>query len=202
MSLTPEELIRANRFDSIGHLAGGIAHDFNNLLSTILGGISLAKDNREYGKLTASETACMAAKTLTRQLLAFAKGNPGGTFTVVKPGDILDDAKRVAAAGSPVKVTVELDESAPLLEVDRGQLIQVFQNLIINAMQAMTEPSKGTTATIQLEDFPAGDWQLTWWDPAAGRSSNADKLTNRGGTLQIDTPTITRHAAAWLERIN
>tara|TARA_B110000483_G_scaffold92237_1_gene113749 strand:+ start:1304 stop:2194 length:891 start_codon:yes stop_codon:yes gene_type:complete len=202
MSLTPEELIRANRFDSIGHLAGGIAHDFNNLLSTILGGISLAKDNREYGKLTASETACMAAKTLTRQLLAFAKGNPGGTFTVVKPGDILDDAKRVAAAGSPVKVTVELDESAPLLEVDRGQLIQVFQNLIINAMQAMTEPSKGTTATIQLEDFPAGDWQLTLWHPAAGRSSNADKLTNRGGTLQIDTPTITRHAAAWLERIN
>jgi CheY-like chemotaxis protein len=37
-----------------------------------------------------------------------------------------------------------LDDSAPLVEVDRGQLIQVFQNLIINAMQAMTEPSKGT----------------------------------------------------------
>ena len=144
MSLTPEELIRANRFDSLGQLAGGIAHDFNNLLSTILGGISLAKDNREYGKLDDSETACMAAKTLTRQLLAFAKGNPGGTFTVVKPADILDDAVRVAAAGSPVKVTVHLDESAPLVEVDRGQLIQVFQNLIINAMQAMTEPSKGT----------------------------------------------------------
>ena len=144
MSLTPEELIRANRFDSLGQLAGGIAHDFNNLLSTILGGISFAKDNREYGKLDDSETACMAAKTLTRQLLAFAKGNPGGTFAVVKPGDILDDAVRVAAAGSPVRVTVHLDESAPLVEVDRGQLIQVFQNLIINAMQAMAEPSKGT----------------------------------------------------------
>lgn len=145
MSLTPEEIIRANRFDSLGQLAGGIAHDFNNLLSTILGGISLAKDNRAFDKLGDSETACMAAKTLTRQLLAFAKGNPGGTFAVVKPSDILDDAVRVASAGSPVKVTTYVDEpTTPLIEVDRGQLIQVFQNLIINAMQAMDEPSKGT----------------------------------------------------------
>jgi PAS domain S-box-containing protein len=145
MSLSPEELIRANRFDSLGQLAGGIAHDFNNLLSTILGGISLAKDNRDYDKLGDAETACMAAKTLTRQLLSFAKGNPGGTFSVVKPLDILHDAVRVASAGSPVRITVEVDEaSAPLIEVDRGQIIQVFQNLIINAMQAMDEPSDGT----------------------------------------------------------
>ena len=48
MSLTPEELVKANRFESLGQLAGGIAHDFNNLLTTILGGISLAKDSRDY----------------------------------------------------------------------------------------------------------------------------------------------------------
>lgn len=63
------------------------------------------------------------------------------------------------------------------------------------------EDLEGTTATIQLEDYPAGNWQLTWWDPAVGRASRSDALTHRGGTLQIDTPTITRHAAAWLERI-
>lgn len=159
MSLSPEELIRANRFDSLGQLAGGIAHDFNNLLSTILGGISLAKDNREYDKLNDSETACMAAKTLTRQLLAFAKGNPGGTFSIVKPGDILDDAVRVAAAGSPVKVTVELEPSTPLVEVDRGQIIQVFQNLIINAMQAMDMPSRGTIE-IRCRGIQISDGQL------------------------------------------
>jgi two-component system, cell cycle sensor histidine kinase and response regulator CckA len=184
MSLTPEEIIRANRFDSLGHLAGGIAHDFNNLLSTILGGISLAKDNREYEKLNDAEAACMTAKTLTRQLLAFAKGNPGGTFSVVKPGDILADAVRVAAAGSPVQVTVDLDASAPLVEVDRGQMIQVFQNLIINAMQAMDVPSRGTIdircrgltlAAGQLPSLPQGDYvQIEVQDN--GNGIPADKI--------------------------
>ncbi|OYU99452.1 MAG: hypothetical protein CFE26_25640, partial [Verrucomicrobiales bacterium VVV1] len=43
ISLTPDELVKANRFESLGLLAGGIAPDFNKLLTTILGGVSLAK---------------------------------------------------------------------------------------------------------------------------------------------------------------
>ncbi|MDP2137849.1 MAG: PAS domain-containing protein, partial [Candidatus Didemnitutus sp.] len=67
MTLTPDELVRANRFDALGQLAGGISHDFNNLLTTILGGISLAKDNRDYTGLENSERACLAAKALSKQ---------------------------------------------------------------------------------------------------------------------------------------
>lgn len=59
----------------------------------------------------------------------------------------------------------------------------------------------GTQATVQLEDHPAGTWQVTWWDPAAGRSTSSHELTHPGGTLRLDTPMILRHAAAWLERI-
>ncbi|MCC5024577.1 MAG: hypothetical protein J6386_18075 [Candidatus Synoicihabitans palmerolidicus] len=178
MSLSPEELIRTNRFDSLGQLAGGIAHDFNNPLSTILGAISIAKDNRDYDKLGDAETACMTAKTLTRQLLSFAKGNPGGTFTVSRPTDILRDAIRVASAGSPVIVALDPDESASPVEVDRGQMIQVFQNLIINAMQAMPDPSQGRidiscrTITLPPDRLPGlsgGDYvQIEVKDNGAG----------------------------------
>lgn len=143
MTLTPEELIRANRFDALGQLAGGIAHDFNNLLTTILGGVSLARENRDYSGLEDAEKACAAAKGLTKQLLAFAKGSGGAHQQVVAPAELLRDAIRIAAAGSTAKIHLEVDDSTGPVEIDRGQMLQVFQNLIINAIQAMADPAKG-----------------------------------------------------------
>jgi two-component system, cell cycle sensor histidine kinase and response regulator CckA len=143
MTLTPEEIIRANRFDSLGQLAGGIAHDFNNLLTTILGGISTAKDNRDYTKLEDAESACLAAKALTRQLLTFAKGTASAPQQVVGTSEILHDSVRIAAAGTTAVVTVEAPENIAPIQVDRGQIIQVFQNLVINALQAMPDLGKG-----------------------------------------------------------
>jgi PAS domain S-box-containing protein len=137
MSLTPEELVRSNRFESLGQLAGGIAHDFNNLLTTILGGVSMAKDNRDYSGLENSERACMAAKALSKQLLSFSKGGTAVRH-VVRTADILSDSVRLAAAGSTVKVEVQVAADTGTICVDRAQILQVFQNLVINSIQAMT----------------------------------------------------------------
>jgi len=167
MSLTPEELLRTNCLDSLGVLAGAIAHDFNNILATVLGGISQAKDNRDYGNLGDAEQACLAAKALTRQLLTFTKGAPDASRLVVRPSELMRDAARVAAAGSPVKVELTLDEETQPIEVNHGQMLQVFQNLILNAIQAMPNPSAGcirlTCAAHHLAEgnlppLPAGDY--------------------------------------------
>jgi two-component system, cell cycle sensor histidine kinase and response regulator CckA len=112
MSLTPEELIKANRFESLGLLAGGIAHDFNNLLTTILGGLSLAKDNRDPSGLADAEKACLTAKGLTKQLLMFTKGG-SGVMTVCDSKEILEDAVKIASAGSTAEITVQVPEMGP-----------------------------------------------------------------------------------------
>jgi PAS domain S-box-containing protein len=144
MGLTPEELVRANRFESLGLLAGGIAHDFNNLLTTILGGVSTAKDNRDFNQLDAAEQACLAAKQLTRQLLTFAKGaSSHASRQVVAPADLLQNAVRLAAAGSPVVVKVDTESDLAPIEVDKGQILQVVQNLVLNSIQAMPVPADG-----------------------------------------------------------
>ena len=167
MNLTPEELVRANRFESLGLLAGGIAHDFNNLLTTIMGGISLGKDTRDYSSLDDSEQACLAAKGLTKQLLTVAKGG-GGTLTVQAAKEILTDTLKIAAAGSTAEVTVEVAaDTAPVL-VDRGQMLQVFQNLVVNALQAMPplphrpkvqlRAANLTLAEGQVAPLPAGEY--------------------------------------------
>jgi len=167
MSLTPEELIKANRFESLGLLAGGIAHDFNNLLTTILGGLSLAKDNRDPSGLADSEKACLNAKGLTKQLLMFTKGGTG-VLTVCDSNEILQDAVKIASAGSTAVITVEVPDGTGPVKVDRAQILQVFQNLIVNSLQAMPpEPHKARVqikaansqvAEGQIASLPAGTY--------------------------------------------
>eukprot|EP01035_Chromulina_nebulosa_P009841 gene9841-biopygen8247 len=167
MTLTPDELVRSNRFESLGLLAGGIAHDFNNLLTTILGAVSLAKDNRDASALGDAEQACITAKGLTKQLLAFAKGGVG-TQSVCAPKEILDDSLKIAAAASTAEITKDYQENVEPVQVDRAQILQVFQNLIVNALQAMPPPphrprlqiraSNVTLADDQVPALPAGDY--------------------------------------------
>ena len=167
MTLTPEELVKANRFEALGLLAGGISHDFNNLLTTILGAVSLAKDNRDYTALADAENACMTAKGLTKQLLAFAKGDAGAQ-TVCAAREILEHSIKIAAAGSGAEIALQVTEGVNPVLVDRGQIVQVFQNLIVNALQAM--PPSPHIPRLQIRAFnialsenqvpglPAGDY--------------------------------------------
>jgi signal transduction histidine kinase/ActR/RegA family two-component response regulator len=179
MGLTPEELIRANRFESLGLLAGGIAHDFNNLLTTILGGVSTAKDNRDFNQLDAAEQACLAAKQLTRQLLTFAKGaGSHASRQVVAAADLLQNAVRIAAAGSPVVVKVEAAPDLAPIEVDKGQILQVLQNLVINAIQAMPVPADGRVV-VSAETIVLGEREVD--ELPAGRYLRIDVQDNGSG---------------------
>lgn len=156
MTLTPEELVKANRFEALGLLAGGIAHDFNNLLTTILGAVSLAKDNRDYSALGDAEKACMTAKGLTKQLLTFAKGG-AGTEMVVAAREILEDSIKIAAAASTAVVALEVPEGVEPVLVDRAQVLQVFQNLIVNALQAMPPPPHQPRLQIRATNVTLGE---------------------------------------------
>ncbi len=167
MTLTPDELIKANRFESLGILAGGIAHDFNNLLTTILGGISLAKDNRDSSLLGDAEKACLAAKALTKQLLMFTKGQTG-MLSVCDPREILEDAVKIATAGAMVEIEIQVAPGSGSVKVDRPQILQVFQNLVVNALQAMPAPPHKARVQLkatgvhfaagQVPSLPAGDY--------------------------------------------
>lgn len=157
MNLTPEELLKINRFETLGIVAGGISHDFNNLLTTILGGISQAKDNGDSSFLADSERACMAAKALTKQLLAFAKGGKSEAIQTLALADLIRDAARLARAGTSAEIRIDVPDTVSPICVDRAQILQVFQNLIINSLQAL--PARGGTvwlsavnATVKEED--------------------------------------------------
>lgn len=148
------ERLKAQKLESIGLLAGGIAHDFNNLLMAIMGNISLAKieaegDEKLVDRLTAAERACLQSKNLTHQLLTFSKGGAPIKKTTSMVG-IIKDTAEFALRGSNVRCQFLIADSLWQVEADEGQISQVIQNLIINAMQAMPD---GGTITVSAENI-------------------------------------------------
>ncbi|MEO0415902.1 MAG: ATP-binding protein, partial [Verrucomicrobiota bacterium] len=129
---------RLQRLDSVGHLAGGIAHDFNNYLASILGNISVAKDNPELRaeELEDAEAACFASRQLTRQLLTFSKGgDPVRTVGKIEP--VVEDAVKFSLSGSDITWEIESDPDLWQSNFDSGQISQILNNLCVNASQAM-----------------------------------------------------------------
>ncbi len=148
-----QELLKAQKFESLGILAGGIAHDFNNLLTSISGNISLAMldlgpKNSAYQQLEGAEKASIRAQDLTRQLLTFSKGG-SPVKQPVAVGDLIREVTGFTVFGSRVKFFFSLPEDLWRADVDEGQIGQVIHNLILNADHAMP---KGGTITITCEN--------------------------------------------------
>lgn len=137
------EMQKSQKLESIGILAGGIAHDFNNLLTIILGNTQLSqmmiKMGRDVGKyLQKIEDGVEQATSLTQQLLTFSKGGK----PVKKIGSIADlikETANLAICGLNERCVLNITDDLWTVEVDKGQITQVLNNLIINADQAMPD---------------------------------------------------------------
>ena len=135
------EMQRATKLESLGILAGGIAHDFNNLLMVILGNLGLMRSSIEQADelrpARAIEGAVKRAQDLTRQLLTFSRGGAPVKETASMT-ELVREAAGLVLSGSAVKCAIELPEDLWSAEIDPGQINQVFDNLLLNASQAMS----------------------------------------------------------------
>jgi nitrogen-specific signal transduction histidine kinase/CheY-like chemotaxis protein len=139
--LIEAEMQKAQKLESLGILAGGIAHDFNNILTAILGNIALTRmrlkpDSFEQLRLEEAEKASLHAKDLTLQLLTFSKGGEP-VKKAVAIDRVIRDAVSFALRGARVKSSLHFDAGLWPIAADAGQMGQVFQNLVLNACQAM-----------------------------------------------------------------
>jgi len=161
-----EELLKAQKLESVGILAGGIAHDFNNILTVILGNISITKseaepESRMFNYLSKAESACGRAKNLTQQLLTFAKGG-APVKKIVSLAGLLKESVSFALHGTNINCEFSLAKDLSPVEVDEGQISQALNNLIINAEQAMPE---GGTIKLEAENINLRDGEI----PPLGR---------------------------------
>jgi signal transduction histidine kinase len=143
-----QQLLHAQKLESVGRLAGGVAHDFNNLLTAIGTGVELAREPTADGTydltlLDDVSDAVKRAAALTRQLLSFARkstvqSRPVDVVALVRGAERLFQR----LIGATARIAVSAPEGPLVVVADPGQLEQVLVNLVVNARDAL--PRGGT----------------------------------------------------------
>ena len=134
------QVIHAQKMESLGVLAGGIAHDFNNILAIIMGNCSLAKKDAENAGnyIPEIEKASDRAAALCRQMLSYA-GKATLTQTQVNMWLLINEMINMLKATIPQNTVIKPNLSPDIAFVtgDASQIRQIAMNLIINASEAI-----------------------------------------------------------------
>ncbi len=155
-----QQIQQDQKLESLGILAGGIAHDFNNLMGGIFGNIDLArsvsKEVKTIQYLEATLNTMNRARALTQQLLTFSKG--GAPIQKITPLiSFIQETVQFALSGSDISCRFDLAENLWLCNIDRNQIGQVIDNIIINAEQAMPN---GGTIEVAAKNISVGEKEL------------------------------------------
>ncbi len=151
-----ELLVQAHKLKAVGTLTAGVAHELNNPINNIM--LTAASLQEDYHDLDDAERLDMVndlvgeserSQRIVRNLLDFARESNIET-SAVEPRRLVDETLQLATNQiklAKVKVKGEVDDNLPVIHGDFQQLVQVFLNLVLNALDAM--PGGGTlTITI------------------------------------------------------
>lgn len=155
-----EQLIQAQKMESIGRLAGGVAHDFNNMLTIILGYAEFLKselhgDASLLKYVKEIEKAGMHSRDITRQLLAFSRKQIIAPKTI-NLNDLIERTNKTLSRliGEDVELQFYPEKELWKVKFDPSQIDQILINLAVNAHDAM--PDGGmltiTTANVSLDE--------------------------------------------------
>ena len=162
------------------------------MLTTVVANLSLIgdsiKDVEIIARINDAMQASKEATGLASQLLAYSRGNNESKKEEVDLSTLLKDAARICTAGSKTRCDVTIEEGLWLSLINRTQIIQVINNLIINARHAMNDEGviKANLSNVEIiegevKGVPSGKYlRLTFIDHGKGISkSNLSKIFKR-----------------------
>lgn len=139
------QLLQAQKMESIGRLAGGVAHDFNNLLTAISGNAELAlmladQSPELNAHLREIQQAASSAAELTRQLLTFSRKQIV-ELKVLDLNELLWATSKMLSRviGEDISLRTIAQPGLNSVLADAGQLQQIIMNLAVNARDAMPD---------------------------------------------------------------
>ncbi|HEX3581061.1 MAG TPA: response regulator [Thermoanaerobaculia bacterium] len=151
-----QQMLRAQRLESLGTLAGGIAHDLNNLLMPILMGVTLLKrfeiSEPSRKAIENIERSVKRGSDLVKQVLLFARG-AGTSRNAVQIADVVREIVSIAESTFPKNISFHISVPGDLKPVtgDTTQLTQVLLNLCVNARDAMPKGGQILISAVESE---------------------------------------------------
>lgn len=148
-----QQLIHAQKMESIGLLAAGLAHEVGNPLTSISSVVQIiqrtTQDQFTQEKLELIKAQISRISRIIRDLVNFSRRSTYEVQLTDVNKNIRDAVAivRVGKKAKDVTITVELDESLPLLSLVPDQIEQVFINLLINAVDALFDADTGSSAS-------------------------------------------------------
>jgi signal transduction histidine kinase len=150
------QLVQTEKLVSLGQLAAGAAHEINNPLTAILGYSDLLADDTTLPEKTRGiavkiRDQARRTKTLVSNLLSFARQVPAER-TLLDLNTVVTNAVQLRALdlkNSGTKIELKLESVLPGVRGDGNQLMQVFFNIINNAVDAMDSHSGAGKLTIK-----------------------------------------------------
>ncbi len=144
-----EQLERAERMESLAVLAGGVAHDLNNMLGPLVGYPELIlrkldRDSPLRQKIQRIEDSARQAADVIQDLLTLARRGryemePINLNTVVESYLRSPSFDGLRQRSARIELELHLSNTLPRISGSAPHLGKVVMNLVVNAMDAMTD---------------------------------------------------------------
>ncbi|NYF81359.1 two-component system sensor histidine kinase NtrB [Granulicella arctica] len=149
-----QRLIQADKIATMGRMAATIAHEINNPLESVINLLYLARTSGELGSeargyLLTAEAEIERVSHIARQTLGYYRDT--GAPVEVYLHHVLTDILTVYHSkleNRHIVVKTIFDDRRPVM-ASRGELVQVFSNIISNSIDAMPE---GGLLHIQIQE--------------------------------------------------
>jgi PAS domain S-box-containing protein len=139
-----ENLLAAQKLESLGVLVSGLAHNFNNLMGTIIAEADLALSelpagSAAHGNVERINEVAIRAADIVFLLMAYASGGPSGTLMPVSMSSVVDEILQLikATVSRNISFRIDLASKLPPIRADMSQIRQVVMNLLTNACESL-----------------------------------------------------------------
>ena len=148
-------LIQSEKLAATGRMAAAIAHEINNPLESLMNVIYLARQNtpadtKVHRLLITAEQELERVSHIARQTLGYYKDTGAPTYVYIH--ELLENVLMVYNSkmlSSDIAVECRFDDLQKLL-VSRGEMLQVFSNVVANAIDAMRQGGVLSITTHQM----------------------------------------------------